>query len=76
VCFYFTASTWWWLYSQGDHDINFKRLCSQLNVECGEFDWKRTGNGAVKLGGGGAVDGRGLSLAYNLPRAQASSQLC
>ena len=37
-----------------DHDINFKRLCSQLNVECREFDWKRSGNGAQKLGGAAA----------------------
>ena len=35
----------------GPHDINFKRLCSQLNVECREFDWKRNGAGAQKLGG-------------------------
>lgn len=33
------------------HDIHFKRLCSQLNVECREFDWKRNGAGAQKLGG-------------------------
>ena len=33
------------------HYIHFKRLCSQLNVECREFDWKRNGAGAQKLGG-------------------------
>ena len=38
-----------------DHDVNFKRLCSQLNVECKAFDWKRSGNGARALGDGASV---------------------
>lgn len=39
----------------GDHDVNFKRLCSQLNRECAVFDWKRNGNGAIALESGGAA---------------------
>ena len=38
-----------------DHDGNFKALCSRLNAECAEFDWKANGNGARRLAGDGAI---------------------
>jgi hypothetical protein len=38
-----------------EHDGNFKALCSRLNAECAEFDWKANGNGAKRLAGEGAA---------------------
>ena len=38
-----------------EHDVNFKALCSRLNAECAEFDWKANGNGARRLAGEGAA---------------------
>ena len=38
-----------------EHDGNFKALCSRLNAECAEFDWKANGNGARRLAGEGAA---------------------
>ena len=38
-----------------DHDGNFKALCSRLNAECAEFDWKANGNGARRLASDGAI---------------------
>ena len=40
----------------GPHDVHFKRLCSQLNVECREFDWaSRSRDAANRLGGAEAA---------------------
>lgn len=58
----------------GPHDNNFKRLCSQLNVECGQFDWKRSGNGAQSLGGGGAVDESGGDESWSEDETMAATR--
>ena len=34
-------------------------MCSQLSVECDEFDWKKTGNGARRLDGAAVDDSDG-----------------